>query len=264
LWSDDFDWHDVLREPKDRMFFDVVAEWFDNVRALWDKNKAAEVRARGIAKMRSGSNNYGAVPSASRGAGRLAAPDAARRSGLQSPSVRQAANHRDDILRWVATLSKRDKAIASEVRPTAHALYDNIVALAANVATLDREVSPGAAAEVEAEITALEAQANPFDERASEERVRRLAHLKRQRRAVADLEARRARSRERLESCLLALENLRLDVIKLKAGSQTLQQITLVAERARELASEVDNAMYVADEMAKLKVGNRESGTGRR
>ena len=76
---------------------------------------------------------------------------------------------------------------------------------------------------------------------------------------MADLESRRERSRERLESCLLALENLRLDVIKLKAGSQTLQQITLVAERARELASEVDNAMYIADEMSKLKLGNRES-----
>ena len=109
---------------------------------------------------------------------------------------------------------------------TAHALYDNIVSLAANVATLDREVSPGAAAEVESEISALEAQANPFDQRASEERVRRLAHLKRQRRAVADLETRRERSREKLESCLLALENMRLDVLKLKAGSQTLQQIT--------------------------------------
>jgi len=263
LWSEDFDWHDVLREPRERMFFDVVAEWFDNVRALWDRNKAAEVRARGAAKRMGSSNTYGGMPAASP-RGRLTSSDAARRSGIQSPSVRQAANHRDDILRWVATLSKRDKAIASDVPPTAHALYDNIVALAANVATLDREVSPGAAAQVEAEISALEAQANPFDERASEERVRRLAHLKRQRRAVADLEGRRERSRERLESCMLALENLRLDVIKLKAGSQTLQQITLVAERARELASEVDNAMYVADEMAKLKGGNRESGTGRR
>jgi serine/threonine-protein kinase len=265
LWSEDFDWHDVLREPRDRMFFDVVAEWFDNVRALWDKNKAAEVRARNQAKLRpTGSNTWGAMAAPSPRPGRLAAPEAARRAGLQSPSVRQAANHREDILRWVATLSKRDKVVASDVPPTAHALYDNIVALAANVATLDREVSPGAAAEVEAEISALEAQANPFDERASEERVRRLAHLKRQRRAVADLEARRERSRERLESCLLALENLRLDVIKLKAGSQTLQQVTMVAERARELASEVDNAMYVADEMAKLKGGNWESGTGRR
>jgi serine/threonine-protein kinase len=264
LWSEDYDWHDVLREPRDRMFFDVVAEWFDNVRALWDKNKAAEVRARNQAKLRPGNNTYGAMVAASPTAGRLSAPDAARRSGIQSPSVRQAANHRDDILRWVATLSKRDKAVAADVPQTAHALYDNIVSLAATVATLDREVSPGAAAEVEAEISALEAQANPFDHRASEERVRRLAHLKRQRRAVADLESRRERARERLESCLLALENMRLDVIKLKAGSQTLQQITMVAERARELASEVDNAMYVADEMAKLKGGHRESGTGRR
>jgi len=264
LWDEDFDWHDVLREPRDRMFFDVVAEWFDNVRALWDKNKAAEVRARGVAKRTGSGNTYGAIQAASGRPGRLTTPDGARRSGMQSPSVRQAANHRDDILRWAATLSKRDKSIASEVTPTAHALYDNIVALAGTVAALDREVSPGAAAEVEAEISAREAQANPFDERASEERVRRLAHLKRQRMSVADLERRRERSRERLESCLLALENLRLDVIKLRAGSQTLQQVTLVAERARELASEVDNAMYVADEMAKLKVGNRESGTGRR
>ena len=269
LWSDDYDWHDVLREPRDRMFFDVVAEWFDNVRALFDRNKAAEVRARNQAKLRPrASNTYGAIAaSTAPRPGRLASPEAARRSGIQSPSVRQAANHRDDILRWVATLSKRDKNIAADVTPTAHALYDNIVALATTVATLDREVSPGAAAEVESEISALEAQANPFDERASEERVRRLAHLKRQRRAVADLEGRRERSRERLESCLLALENLRLDVIKLKAGSQTLQQVTLVAERARELASEVDNAMYVADEMSKLKGpsgGQRESGTGRR
>jgi serine/threonine protein kinase len=269
LWSDDYDWHDVLREPHDRMFFDVVAEWFDNVRALWDKNKATEVRARNQAKMRPrGSNTYGAIAAATAPRpGRLASPEAARRAGIQSPSVRQAANHRDDILRWVATLSKRDKSIAADVPQTAHALYDNIVALAANVSTLDREVSPGAASEVESEIAALEAQANPFDERASEERVRRLAHLKRQRMMVADLEKRRERSREKLESCLLALENMRLDVIKLKAGSQTLQQVTLVAERARELASEVDNAMYVADEMAKLRGpagGQRESGTGRR
>ena len=264
LWSEDYDWHDVLREPRDRMFFDVVAEWFDNVRALWDKNKAAEVRARSQMKgVRTPSGTYSSMAAAPR-QGRLAAPDAVRRAGLQSPSVRKASSHRDDILRWVATLSKRDKQVAADVPATANALYENIESLAANVATLDREVSPGAAAEVESEITALEAQANPFDQRASEERVLRLAHLKRQRRAVADLESRRERSRERLESCLLALENMRLDVIKLKAGSQTLQQITLVAERARELASEVDNAMYVADEMSKLKGGNRESGIGRR
>jgi hypothetical protein len=46
LWTDGHDWRDVLKEPRDRMFFDVVAEWADNVRALWDPRKRAEVRER--------------------------------------------------------------------------------------------------------------------------------------------------------------------------------------------------------------------------
>ncbi len=265
LWSDDFDWHDVLREPRERMFSDLVAEWFDNVRAMWDPKKRAEVRARDTSRLRSGAGPYAALPAgqAPRGGGRPSTQEMSR-GAIQSPSVRKAAAHRDDILRWVDTLSKKDKSIAADVPSTAIALFDNVQSLAATVSALDREVSPGAAAEVEAEISALEAQANPFDHRASEERVRRLAHLKRQRRAVADLETRRERSREKLESSLLALENLRLDVISLRASSRTLQGVTQLAERARGFASEVENARYVADEMSKLGVGNRESGIGRR
>ena len=171
LWSDDFDWHDVLREPRERMFSDVVAEWFDNVRAMWDPKKRAEVRARDSARLRS-AGPYAALPAGAttpRGGGRLGTLEA---RAVQTPSVRKAAAHRDDILRWVDTLSKKDRQVAANVPATAIALFDNVQALAATVAALDREVSPGAAAEVEAEISALESQANPFDHRASEERVR--------------------------------------------------------------------------------------------
>jgi len=267
LWSEGLDWHDVLQEPKDRMFLDVVAEWFDNVRAIWDRDKRAEVRERNRAKALAGSS--GVAPralAASTGTRRRKGAGGGRGVTLNAAgrdAVRRADSHRQDVLRWVGSLSKRDKAIVADVPATAQALYDKVEILAASVAELDREVAPGAAAAVESEIDTLEAQANPFDHRASEDRVRRLAHLKRQRRAVADIESRRERSREKLEQCLLALENMRLDVLKLKAGSQTLQQITLVAEQARILANEVDNAMYVADEMAKLK-GGRESGIGQR
>ena len=265
LWSDGYDWHDVLREPKDRMFFDVVAEWFDNVRALWDRNKRAEVRARARKPDRRDVLPAGRIPRLAPGApsGR-ATVESMRSDAVQNAVVRKAAGHRDDILRWVETLSKRDKDIAADIPATANALYDNVRTLAETVATLDREVSPGAAAEVDAEIGALEAQANPFDHRASEDRVRRLAHLRKQRRAVADLERRRERSREKLESCLAALASMRLDVVRLKASSQTFQQVTQIAERARELAAEVDNRAYVAAELAKLQGGQRESGLGRR
>lgn len=263
LWSDGYDWHDVLREPKDRMFLDVVAEWFDNVRALWDRNKRAEIRERARARpLAAGPAPAGRLSSGARGSRSTA--ESLRPTGVHAAAVRKAASHRDDILRWVGTLSKRDKGVAADVPATANALFDSVRSLAETVAALEREVSPGAAAEVDAEITALEAQANPFDHRASEERVRRLAHLRKQRRAIADLEARRERSREKLESSLAALAAMRLDIVKLKASSQTYQQITQVAERARALAAEVDNRVYVADEMAKLGGGKRESGIARR
>jgi hypothetical protein len=57
---------------------------------------------------------------------------------------------------------------------------------------------------------------------------------------------------------------MRLDVLRLKAGGQTLQQITQVAERAMALAREVDTRVYVADEMARLREGSRSPGAGGR
>jgi serine/threonine-protein kinase len=249
LWSDGLDWHHVLREPRDRMFLDVVAEWFDNVRAVWDKDKRTEVRERSKAKAdyqvaaTQGRRQVGA-----QGARRLAGsnPRGARPRGKLGTAgleaVRKADEHRQDIMRWVGTLSKRDRTVVEEVPATAQALFDRIEALAVAVSELDREVAPGSAEAVEGEISALEAQANPFDHRASEDRVRRLAHLKRQRQVVNDIEKRRERSRAALDECLLHLENMRYDVIKLRAGSPTLQHITQVAERAKEIANEVETA----------------------
>jgi hypothetical protein len=262
----------VLREPRDRMFVDVVSEWFDHIKALWDPKKRAEVHARNAARMRPGSP-YSALPAASVRAsqssvpartGRASTQEMARLTGSQGAAVRKAAGQRDDILRWVGSLGKREKGVAAEIPEHANLLFGKIEALAAAVAALEREVAPGAAADVESEINNLEAQANPFDERASEERVRRLTHLKRQRRAIAVLEQKRDDAKEKLASCQLALENLRLDVVALRASGQSVQQITQVVEHARALASEVENAVYVADEMAKLKGGSRESGAGRR
>ena len=272
LWSDGLDWHHVLREPKDRMFLDVAGEWFDNVRAIWDKDKRTEVRERSRAKAAyqvaatQGRKHVGA-PGSRRLAGSSNAPGGRPTRGKLGTAgleaVRKAEEHRQDIMHWVATLSKRDRAVVEDVPATAQALYDRVEALAVSVSELDREVAPGAVEAVEGEIATLEAQANPFDHRASEERVRRLAHLKRQRQVVNDIEKRRQRSRSALEECLLHLENMRYDVIKLRAGSPTLQHITQVAERAKEIANEVETARYVQDEMAKLG-GRRESGIGQR
>jgi serine/threonine protein kinase len=266
LWSDDYDWRDVFKQPRDRLFFDVVAEWVDNVRALWDRNKRAEIRERQRVRGRSGESLFSQsstrpqIPSSVTGTGR----QLSRASGSSGAAVREARRQADEIQRIVGTLSKRDREVISDVPATAQALLHRVEVLAASVADLQQGLAPDAARSVEQEISSLEAQANPLDVPASEERVRRLAYLKRQRRAIADLEGRRDRNKEKLESCLLALQNMRLDVLRLNAGGQTLQQVTQVAEKAMALARDVDAAMYAADEMEKLKRGRPAPGAERR
>ncbi len=261
LWSNGFDWHDVLQEPRERMFLDVAAEWFDSLRAVWDRDKRAEVRERNRNRVLRASG----APRALSAAAAPGLPRASRTASLSAAgrdAVRRAEEYRQDIQRWADSLSKRERSIVGDVPGTAQALFQKVQRLATMLADLERGVSPGSAEAVESEISQLEAQANPFDA-GSEERIRRLAQLKRQRKAVSDLESRRELARSRMEECLLALENIRLDVLKLRAGSQTLQEVTLITDRARDLAAEVDNRLYVVDEMEKLR-GGRESGIGHR
>jgi serine/threonine-protein kinase len=78
---------------------------------------------------------------------------------------------------------------------------------------------------------------------------------------MADLSGKLGGRKERL-GLRLALENMRLDLLRLRAGSQTFEHITSVAEKAVALAREVDTAVYVKEEMAKL--GRRSAGSAGR
>ena len=102
------------------------------------------------------------------------------------------------------------------------------------------------------EIAVLESQANPLDTQASEARVRRLAMLKRGRRAAAEMEQRRSELAAKLENVALALQNLKFDVLRLKTGNQSWQHVTTVAEQAMALAREVDSVIYVGDQMSRI------------
>ena len=113
---------------------------------------------------------------------------------------------------------------------------------------LSRQDTATARRQLEEEITTLEDAANPL-ERGSEDRVRRLALLKRQRRVLADTTARADALAAKLETCALALRNMRLDLMRLGASPQLSQHITSLAEQAIRLADDVDDAVYVADEM---------------
>jgi eukaryotic-like serine/threonine-protein kinase len=259
LWTDGYDWRDVFKQPKDRLFFDVVAESIDDFRALFDKKKRDEVLVRDRLRARTANRRlFGDAPS-----GRplptseMPAASPARVSPTYMAKLRDAGRHRDDILRLIDTLPKREREQVNEVPATADALYRRIELLAVDLTELDRGFAADDGDKVELEIEQLEAAANPMDPR-SEERIRRLAILKRKRGSLRDLKKKRESQSARFENCVLALENMRYDVLKLKTGGQSYQQVTQLAERAMSLAQEVDNAVYVAEEMRKL--GIRDSG----
>jgi serine/threonine-protein kinase len=134
-----------------------------------------------------------------------------------------------------------------DVSESAAKLAESVQSLALTLSELDRTGAGGASEVIEREISALEAAANPLDYAASEERVRRLAFLKRQRRAASDTMRRRDTAASRFESCRLALQNMRYDLVRLRTGSATLDQVTLVAERAMALARDVDGALEAAE-----------------
>jgi serine/threonine-protein kinase len=258
LWSEGYDWHDVFRQPADRTFIEVASDFVDQVAALFDpaKRRALRERARRRKLARRSSGGGRAIVSSSPEVPRPRKKAVTSPSAMTAQIVQGSANDRDEIIRIIALLPKEDRAAMSEFARTANALYDRVAALARIASGQSSHMSDGER-EIENESRRLEAEANPLDAERSEARVRRLAFLKRQRRSLADVDRGEGAAAARLEECSTALHNMRLDVVRLRAGTESLGQITLLAERAMNLAREVDGVLLANDEVAGRRPGAR-------
>jgi len=253
LWSDGFDWRDVFKQPRDKMIVDVAADTVDSAKAIWDRDKRTEMREKARRRRLSVETN-----SPESGMRALSSADAAALgSGPHAATARQALLDREEVLRMVESLPKDEKARIPEVVPTARALAESVMGLATALTSIERDMGGGSVASMDKEIAMLESQANPLDTQASEARVRRLALLKRTRRAASDLETRRNDLTSKLENIALTLQNLKFDVLRLKTGNQSWQNVTTIAEQAAQLAREVDSAVYVGDQMAGISRDKR-------
>jgi serine/threonine-protein kinase len=258
LWTDGYGWRDVFKQPQEKELIDVAEELLENIKALFDRTKRMELRGRSRARnlaRRSGASSVDSM-------GRPSQPSAAMAEavGSHGDRVRQAAGDRDEVVRLVNSLPDRERERVMDVIRSANLLFERVQSLAIVLSDLERNVVSGGEAALEAEVVRLESQANPL-EAGSEERVRRLAFLKRQRRSVKDVQERRNAVANKLDTCSIALRNMKLDVLRLRAGSQTHQHVTSLALEAVSLAESVDSALYVADEVSRVtNRSGRESG----
>jgi serine/threonine-protein kinase len=169
--------------------------------------------------------------------------------GPHAQVVQRAREDREEIVRLLNTMPADERKRMPDVANSAIALVGKMEAISAGIASMERELQLRPVADVDAEITKLEAEANPLDTQASEARVRRLAQLRRERRAATEGAKRLDARKAQLETCRLALETVRLDLVRLRTGNSSVQSVTLIAEQAMALAQQVDVAVAAAREV---------------
>jgi serine/threonine-protein kinase len=169
---------------------------------------------------------------------------AEREFGTRYPVMRQLHGDRAAILKLVERLPPSEREVLTDIHETTDALYNRALDLGRTLHLMEGEM-PGGMERINDRIAALKAQ--PEDE----ERDRQLGLLERQKRTVDELASRRAQVGRQFDSCALAMQNLRLDLLKLKSSNvaEVMGDITQATQAARALSRNVDNAIAAAGEI---------------
>jgi serine/threonine-protein kinase len=264
LWAAGYDWRDVFRQPRDRLIFDVAAETIDDARALFDDKKRAEVRARARSRGQGIFSPMSPLPSMQpfQPYPRLGGPTTSLSpipAGAPGPfadsrygsAIREAESDHREIHRQLLNMPPDERQQVPEVATSADAVFRKVQQLALSLSDMDRGAGRESPELVEKEITTLESQANPLDYSASEGRVRRLAFLRRERRALADVGRKRKAAQERLDNCRQLLRSMRLELVRFRTGGLNAQPtgLTMVTQQAQSVVKEMG---YLSDANAEL------------
>jgi serine/threonine-protein kinase len=165
--------------------------------------------------------------------------------GGQTAVVRQARSDRQAILKIVDRLPASERQLLPDILATADALLKRAEELARMLHAMSGGVDEGAVGRLDAKIIATEAQVP------GPERDRQLNLLQRQRQALIDLRTRRRQVLEQIESCGLAMQNVRFDLLRLKSAgvAAVLGDLTHATQQARALSREVDHVIAAAGEI---------------
>lgn len=181
------------------------------------------------------------------GAAKLAPPEVL--AGPHGPAVRRVASDREAVFSIMRTLSKADRELIPDVAPTVDALAARASSIAFMLHHLDTDVSPDALQRLESRIA--EVRAEPED---SADHSRRLSLLERQHASLAELASRRVRLYGQLESVVMAMQNLKLDLLKLSSSGvqAALAEVTSATVEARALSRDIDHVLAAADEVRRM------------
>jgi len=266
LWAAGYDWRDVFRQPRDRLMFDVAAETIDDARALFDEKKRAQVRARARSRGQGLFSPISPLPSMQpfQPYPRINAPGgmtplSPMPAGAPGPfadsrygtAIREAESDHREIHRQLLNMPPDERDQIPEVATSADAVFRKVQQLALSLSDMDRGAGRESPEAVEKEISTLESQANPLDYNASEGRVRRLAMLRRQRRAIAEVGRKKQEAQGKLDNCRQLLRTMRLELVRFRTGGLNAQPtgLTMVTQQAQSVVRDIG---YLSDANAEL------------
>ena len=166
-------------------------------------------------------------------------------AGPRGTIARQAVADRRAIKDLIARMSKTDREMLPDVEATSEALYQRIAELGRALHRLDAEIKPGQLREIDERIAVAETSDG------SAEQERRLRLLKRQRETLAGLLESCDKLSEQYESAGLLLQNLKLDLIRMRSsGLQSgLSDVNSATQEARALSKEISYVLAAAAEL---------------
>ncbi|MGH7580240.1 MAG: protein kinase domain-containing protein, partial [Gemmatimonadales bacterium] len=129
--------------------------------------------------------------------------------GAHLPQILQVQSDRFAIGKLMERLPPSERKMLPEIQQTVDSLYERASDLARTLHAMDSNLDTEGLGSIDERIAALSRE--PDDP----ERARRLNLLQRQRQTILDLQGRKSQVASHLESCVLAMQNVRFDLLRL-------------------------------------------------
>jgi len=169
-------------------------------------------------------------------------------AGAHGAVVRRAVADSAQIRDIISKLSPVERDMLPDVAPTIDGLVQRVASLAITLHRLDADVSGTSLGALDERIALAERDTRDADN------DRRLALLRRQRSTLHDLLERRRTLLDQMESASLTLQNLKLDLLKLRSAGvgSALEDVTSATREARALSRDIGHLLDAADDVRKL------------
>ena len=151
-----------------------------------------------------------------------------------------------DILKRMTP--KEREMLPRDIENTVSALVERVASLGTTLHRLDADANGGSLGTLDQRIMQLKREPESAD------RERRLGLLERQRATLHDLLDRRAALLAQMESASLALDTLKLDLVRFRSAgvASALEDVTSATREARAVSRDIEHMLDAQDEMRKL------------